>query len=443
MTETTTPRVLAIMGSGETAPTMAKVHRLLLGRLGRPPVPAVLLDTPYGFQENADEITGRALEYFRENVGYPMTLAPFRHGEGDPVERATAIARLREARYVFAGPGSPSYALRQWLGTELPDILADKLVRGGIVTFASAAALTLGRYAIPVYEIYKVGEAPRWLDGMDVMGRLGFDVAVVPHYDNAEGGTHDTRFCYLGERRLRALEAELPEEAFVLGVDSHTALILDLDAGTATVLGLGGVTIRVRGESEVFPTGTTIAVDQLRETAVQLSSGRSAGASAGDGAAEGGTGRGLVAEDGEGAGVPVGDTVRTDAPLLADVHGFEAQFEQAIDSRNVHAAVRAILCIESTLVDWSRDTGLNDQVERARSILQALIVRLGELSDVGVRDPRDMVAPLVEALLELRARARDSRDWATADLVRDRLAEAGIEVRDTPAGTEWDLQTAG
>ena len=50
------PRVLAIMGSGETAPTMARVHRMLLGSLGRPPVPAVLLDTPYGFQENADEI---------------------------------------------------------------------------------------------------------------------------------------------------------------------------------------------------------------------------------------------------------------------------------------------------------------------------------------------------------------------------------------------------
>ena len=35
-----------------------------------------MLDTPYGFQENADEITARALDYFRENVGWPMALAP-------------------------------------------------------------------------------------------------------------------------------------------------------------------------------------------------------------------------------------------------------------------------------------------------------------------------------------------------------------------------------
>ena len=43
----TVPRLLTIMGSGETSPTMVKVHRQLLGRLGPPPVPAVLLDTPF------------------------------------------------------------------------------------------------------------------------------------------------------------------------------------------------------------------------------------------------------------------------------------------------------------------------------------------------------------------------------------------------------------
>ncbi len=80
--------------------------------------------------------------------------------------------------------------------------------RGGGVTFASAAALTLGRFTVPVYEIYKVGVEPCWLDGLDVLGPFGLNVAVIPHYDNAEGGHHDTRFCYLGERRLAMLEAE-------------------------------------------------------------------------------------------------------------------------------------------------------------------------------------------------------------------------------------------
>jgi cysteinyl-tRNA synthetase len=49
------------------------------------------------------------------------------------------------------------------------------------------------------------------------------------------------------------------------------------------------------------------------------------------------------------------------------------------------------------------------------------------------------VEPFVEALLAVRARARETRDWATADLVRDRLVAAGIEVRDGADGTTWEL----
>ena len=42
-------------------------------------------------------------------------------------------------------------------------------------------------------------------------------MAVVAHFDNAEGGTHDTRYCYLGEDRLRVLEAQLPAEGVGAG----------------------------------------------------------------------------------------------------------------------------------------------------------------------------------------------------------------------------------
>jgi cysteinyl-tRNA synthetase len=58
---------------------------------------------------------------------------------------------------------------------------------------------------------------------------------------------------------------------------------------------------------------------------------------------------------------------------------------------------------------------------------------------VSARDPRDTVEPFVTALLELRTKARAAGDWATADLVRDRLVGAGIEVRDEVAGSSWVL----
>ncbi|MBV8542874.1 MAG: hypothetical protein JO063_04590 [Pseudonocardiales bacterium] len=71
------PRLLVIMGSGETAPTMARVHRLLVERLGATPVSAVLLDSPYGFQENAPEISRRTVGYFR-NLRIPLDVASWR-----------------------------------------------------------------------------------------------------------------------------------------------------------------------------------------------------------------------------------------------------------------------------------------------------------------------------------------------------------------------------
>jgi cysteinyl-tRNA synthetase len=45
--------------------------------------------------------------------------------------------------------------------------------------------------------------------------------------------------------------------------------------------------------------------------------------------------------------------------------------------------------------------------------------------------------------LELRNAARQDRRFAQADFVRERLAESGIEVRDTPDGSEWLLAGEG
>ena len=96
---------------------------------------------------------------------------------------------------------------------------------------------------------------------------LGLRVAVIPHYDNAEGGTHDTRFCYLGERRLQVMEAMLDAATCVLGIDEHTAAVFDLTADTVTVLGRGGVTLRDGGVSTVFDTGSTVGLDEVRAVA--------------------------------------------------------------------------------------------------------------------------------------------------------------------------------
>ncbi|HEX8026113.1 MAG TPA: hypothetical protein VF484_07910, partial [Candidatus Limnocylindrales bacterium] len=156
------PRVLAIMGSGEIAPAMTKVHRELFARLdaartGREPASAVLLDTPYRFQENAARLSERTVEHFRASLGRELRVASFgAEDAGEPGAAAErAVALIERAPYLFSGPGSPSYALGAWRDSPIPEAIEARLRRGGVVTVASAAALTFGRRTIPVYEIYK------------------------------------------------------------------------------------------------------------------------------------------------------------------------------------------------------------------------------------------------------------------------------------------------
>jgi hypothetical protein len=418
------PRLLAIMGSGETSPTMVATHRELFGRLGEE-VEAVLLETPYAFQENAAEISTKAQDYFGRSLGRRVEVVHHLGAGPDPLAVETALARLRAARWAFAGPGSPSYALAAWRGTQVPAALAELLQRGGCAVFASAAACTIGTSTLPVYEIYKVGRAPTWLEGLDLVAAAGLRVAVIPHYDNAEGGTHDTRYCYMGERRLRELEGQLAGDAAILGVDEHTAAVLDLDAQDLTVSGRGGVTVRSRGREWTWPSGATVTFDELR---------RAAAGSGGDG--------GRPARAGPpAAAAPAAE--EAPVPLLPQVvDRSAAAFERALERRDAVGMVEAILDIDRAIVAWSADTLQSDDVDRAHSMLRSLVVRLGEAATVGLRDPGESLAPIVEPLVGLRATLREAGSYEVADAVRNALAAAGVELRDRPGSTVWRLRDA-
>ncbi len=411
----TTARILAIMGSGETSPTMVKTHRQLIGRLSQPN--AVVLDTPYGFQENAPELALRAVEYFDVSVNTAISpLGLTRMIGADALAVQQGLSALTDADYVFAGPGSPTYALRQWKNTQVSHILHEKLQRGGIVTFASAAALTLGTRTVPVYEIYKCGEEPYWLEGLNLLGEFGIPAVVIPHYNNAEGGHHDTRFCYLGETRLNMLEQQLDDGEYVLGVDEHTGIVIDLNERTAEVVGNGVVTFRVKGNSTTFASGEVLSLEQLQNPTVAPSA------------------------------TPPPPVVVVDEPkvvatsLVSVAQLRREEFESALAAGDANGATRAILELENDIKLWSADTLTGTDADSAREVLRSMIVKLGTAATGGLEDPRERVAPYVEALLAIRKIVRAEKRFDLSDIVRDALVLAHIEVRDTPDGVEWLLQ---
>ena len=117
----------------------------------------------------------------------------------------------------------------------------------------------------------------------------------------------------------------------------------------------------------------------------------------------------------------------------------EGTFIAALGAGDGRGAVAALLDLDSAIEGRIRAGEDSPDLDNASATFRALIVRLGEAASSGGTDPRSTVDPFVETLLILRARARDARDWATADLVRDRLIAAGVEVRDGADGSSWTL----
>lgn len=333
---------LTFMGSGELAPAMGKVYRRIFKEIAGP-VRGVFLDTPAGFELNADAITARVLDYFHKRLDVELTVPSLRRVT--PEAAAAAAAALEQANFMFTGPGSPTYAVRMWRAAGMAEVLARCLQAGTHMVFASAAAIAASCCALPVYEIYKVGQDPYWNDGLDLLSAFGLRVAVVPHWNNAEGGTHDTAYCYMGAARFAELERDLPEGVVILGVDEYTAVTLDFARREALVQGAGSATVRYHAREQQHPSGTAFSLDELTA-----------------------------------AGAPPGLPARVDStPVPAPA----AEEPPAASAAEFNA--------------------------------------------------------LVDLLVALRGRLRAEKQYKLADEVRDGLTKLGIEIKDTPAGTQWNV----
>ena len=61
----------------------------------------------------------------------------------------------------------------------------------------------------------------------------------------------------------------------------------------------------------------------------------------------------------------------------------------------------------------------------------------GESADSGNNKAYEQA---VDLLMEIRANAKANKDWATSDLIRDKMAAFGFNIKDTKNGVEWSLK---
>jgi hypothetical protein len=147
------------------------------------------------------------------------------------------------------------------------DVIRARHRLGATLIFASAATISIGAHALPVYEIYKVGQDVHIVDGLNLFADFGLHVSFIPHWNNAEGGVDlDTSRCFIGMDRFAEWCGLVPPENETIGLDEHTGLIIDFESGLCEVSGVSSVSLVRECNPEMFPSGSKFPLSELGET---------------------------------------------------------------------------------------------------------------------------------------------------------------------------------
>ena len=275
-TYTIKPGLIVLFGSGEMSPTGRKIHEDVIKesfywtRVSFIPLRIGILETPTGFEVNAIHAWPERMQFFLEKGlrNYKPEICRIRawRNEGEySTNDLKIVSQLKNQDYIYAGAGSPSYAV-----THLQNSLAfDELIaahkRGAVLCLGSATAVSMSRFSLPVYEIFKAGRDLFWLDGLDLFSMYGLNLTIIPHWNNKEGEDFDTTRCWMGVARFEKLKTMLPKDTTILGIDEQTACIFDITKKAVKVAGIGSIHILQLGYKEkVYKTGSMFKMEELK-----------------------------------------------------------------------------------------------------------------------------------------------------------------------------------
>ncbi len=258
---------IAFLGSGEISLAGGRIFEMLARALPQP-LRIAILETPAGFELNSYQVAGRVADFLKtrlQNYTPTIDVVPARkRGTSFSPDDAAILRPLLHANLIFMGPGSPTYATRQLQGSLAWDMIRARHRLGATLAFASAATISIGAWALPVYEIYKVGEDVHTKNGLNLFADYGVQLSFIPHWNNADGGEDlDTSRCFIGMDRFDQWCRSLPPENTTVGLDEHTGIIMDFETGRCEIVGVSSVSLVRDCEPKIYPAGAKFPLAEL------------------------------------------------------------------------------------------------------------------------------------------------------------------------------------
>ena len=136
---------------------------------------------------------------------------------------------------------------------------------------------------------------------------------------------------------------------------------------------------------------------------------------------------------------------QTQEGLLKAAKDARGAFEKAMDDDfNSALAYAALFELAKTMNGYVRENPIPSE-----GLVQAqkTLIELGEVLGFDLLHPasvlvekEEIIAQIMEVVMQIRSRSRQKKDWEMADFIRDALKEKGIFIEDTPQGARWQIK---
>jgi len=137
------------------------------------------------------------------------------------------------------------------------------------------------------------------------------------------------------------------------------------------------------------------------------------------------------------------DELKPSNTSTVDIKVFEKKcFEAMDDDFNTPMVIAHLFELAKiiNLVNDGKESLTNEDIQQTKNLLKLFLFDLLGLKDEKDEDDSELIDYLMGTILKIRQEAKEKKDYATADMIRNELAKLKIQIKDTKEGAKWSFK---